>query len=56
MKWLTFLVYTIAWQSFVWGACWWLLFAQGWSAWWVALAIFMSAAQYRPSAWSELGR
>ena len=55
MKCLTFLLYTLAWQSFVWGGCWWLIFRADWSAWTILLAIWFSTSQYKPARWAEIG-
>lgn len=56
MRHLTFLLYTLAWQAFVWGACWVAVMERGHSGWWILLAVFFSAAQYGPGRWAELDK
>ncbi len=54
MKYITFLLYTIAWQGFVWGAFWVAVMERGHSGWWLLLAILLSGCQYPPQRWAQI--
>ncbi len=54
MKALTYLIYTIAYETLCLGGCGYVVFGLGHSAWWFVLAVFMSGAQYGPDKWASL--
>lgn len=51
---VTYLIYLMLWEGFVFGGCAYLVFWRDASAWWFVLAVFMSAASYSPKKWREL--
>jgi hypothetical protein len=55
MKYWTYLIYLILWESLMWGGGFYVVFILGHSAWWFALAVAGSAAAYSPNTWMQLG-
>ena len=51
MKYLTYLIYIIFWESLVFGGCGYAVFVLGHSGWWFLLAIFIGASAYSPAKW-----
>lgn len=45
---IVFAVYTICFEAIVWGIFAWAVFIQGFSGWWMLLAIALSASQMKP--------
>lgn len=53
MKYLTYLIYILLWEGFVLGSAWYAVFILQRSGWWFLLAVLLSAAAYKPSAWLQ---
>jgi hypothetical protein len=51
MKYITYLIYILAFESLVWGGTGYAVFVLGFSGWWFALALVVSGAAYSPSKW-----
>lgn len=51
MRALTYLIYILLWEGFVWGGTAYLVFAMDYSGWWFLLAWALSSSAYRPSHW-----
>lgn len=43
-----FAIYSICYEAIIWGIFGWAVFIQGFSGWWMALAILASSAQMKP--------
>ena len=51
MKYLTYLIYIIFWESLVFGGCGYAVFVLGHNGWWFLLAFFLGASAYSPAKW-----
>lgn len=51
MKYITYLLYIILFESLVLGGTGYAVFMLGFSGYWFILAILISASAYKPSAW-----
>ena len=51
---LTYLIYIVLWEGFTLGTCGWLVFGQGHSGWWFALAVPLACMAYSPRRWIRL--
>jgi len=47
-KLILFTIYTILYECLIWGGFFYIVFVFDGSAWWAALAVFMSSAQLKP--------
>ena len=47
-KLITFTIYSILFESIVWGLFGWAVFIKGHSGWWVLVALLLSGAQLKP--------
>lgn len=45
---IVFAIYTICFEAIVWGIFGWAVFIQGFSGWWMLLAIALSSSQMKP--------
>ncbi len=52
----SFAVYSILYEALIWLGFGYVVFFRGESHWWMALAVFSSACQIRPSTWRKLCR
>lgn len=51
MKYFTYLIYIIFWESFVFGGAFYAVFVLDRSGWWFLLAAFLSMKAYGPLKW-----
>ena len=51
MKYVTYLIYIIFWETLVLGGCGYAVFALGHSGWWFLLAFFLGCSAYSPAKW-----
>ena len=51
MKYVTYLIYVIFWQTLVFGGCGYAVFALGHSGWWFLPAFFLGCSAYSPAKW-----
>lgn len=51
---ITYLIYTIIWDVGIMGGCAYLVFWQGHSGWWFALAVIICSSSYKPERWKRL--
>ena len=51
MKYLTYLIYIIIYETLVVGGCAYAVFVLGHSGWWFLLAVAMSGSAYSPERW-----
>ena len=51
---ITFLIYTLVWESIIWFGGFYIILVYSWSPWWVVLMMTMSGAQLKPKHWREL--
>lgn len=56
MKWLTYLIYVLFWETLVIGGCGYAVFVLDCSGWWFLLALLLSASTYRPENWAKVGQ
>lgn len=47
---IAFTIYSVIFESVIWGIFGWAVFVKGYSGWWMLLAMFTSCAQLKPSA------
>jgi hypothetical protein len=43
-----FLIYTIFWQSMIWGGTFYIVFVLHESAWWVVVSVSLASSQFKP--------
>lgn len=55
MKYLTYLIYILIYETLIIGGTGYAVFVSGHSAWWFVLAVFFSVGAYRPESWSKIG-
>ena len=53
MKYLTYLIYVVFFESLIWGGSGYAVFFLGASAWWFLLAFVVSCCTYSPARWSQ---
>lgn len=51
MRFLTYLIYILAWEGMVLGAACYAVFVLNRSGWWFLLAVLLSGAAYKPKDW-----
>ncbi|MDI1253845.1 hypothetical protein [Thermomonas sp.] len=51
MKYVTYLIYIIIFESIVWGGTGYVVFGLGNSGWWFVLAALVSGAAHKPQRW-----
>jgi len=51
MKELTYLIYIVLWDGCVFGGTGYVVFVNGESGWWFALAFALGISAYRPESW-----
>lgn len=51
---ITFALYSIAFECLVWGGGMYIIITQGWSPWWVAFLFLISGSQIPPGKWREI--
>lgn len=51
MKYLTYLLYILLWETAVLGGVWYAVFILNRSGWWFLLAVLLSGAAYKPKDW-----
>jgi hypothetical protein len=54
MRSVTYLIYTVFWESLIFGGCGYFVVATGASGWWFLLALLISGAQFSPERWNAL--
>lgn len=48
MKYWAFAVYSVLFEAIIWGLFGWAVFVNGYSGWWIIVAVIMSACQLKP--------
>jgi hypothetical protein len=51
MKYVTYLIYIVLFESLIFGGVGYAVFVLGHSGWWFVFALFVSSAAYTPSKW-----
>ena len=51
MKYFTYLIYIIFWETLVIGGCGYAVFVLGFTGWWFALAVVLGSMAYSPLKW-----
>lgn len=51
MKYFTYLIYIIFWETLVIGGCGYAVFLLGFSGWWFLLAFILAGSAYSPTKW-----
>ena len=51
MKWFTYMIYIIFWESLVWGGWFYLFVFRNINGWTIILAMALSAVAYSPQKW-----
>lgn len=51
MKHLTYLIYIVLWEGFVFGGAWYTIFILGNSYWWALAALLLGSCAYSPLKW-----
>lgn len=54
MKYLTYLIYILLWEGFVFGGAGYAVFILQRSGWWFLLAVLLSGAAYKPEDWLKV--
>lgn len=54
MKHVTYLLYLVLWEGFIFGGCAYVVFWKDASPLWFVLAVLLSAAAYSPEKWAAL--
>lgn len=56
MKWLTYLIYIVMWETLTIGGSVYLYIWKERSGWWVVLGIILSCSCFKPNAWNVIGK
>ena len=51
MKYLTYLIYIVFWETLVIGGCGYAVFVLGFTGWWFVLAVILGSVAYSPLKW-----
>ncbi len=51
IKYVTYFVYIILWEGLIFGGTGYVVFFNGESGWWFALAVLLGASAYKPERW-----
>ena len=51
---VTYMIYIILWEALVIGGFGYVVFVLNYSAWWMLLAVILSAGAYKPKSWRNL--
>lgn len=51
MKYFTYLIYIIFWETLIFGGCGYVVFILGFTGWWFALALVLGGMAYSPLKW-----
>lgn len=51
MKYLTYLIYIVLWEGFIFGGAGYAVFWRGHNGWWMLAAVFVACCAYSPGKW-----